>query len=96
MEEKAAVIMFLQKIQSYEKGQGEGRVLDTEKIPKLREKWGQLYKWMFELMKYMDGMACWDIRALRTSSMKTVIHEAAGIRYQEGAEKLIPNKKESG
>ena len=28
--------------------------------------------------------------------MTTVIHEAAGIRYQEGAEKLILNKKGSG
>ena len=51
LKEKAAVIMLLQKIRSYEEGEGEGRVLDTEKIPKLREKWGQLYKWMFELMK---------------------------------------------
>ena len=71
-------------------------VLNTEKIPKLREKWGQMYEWIFELMRYIDGMAGWDIKALRTSRIKVVIQEAAGIRYQEGAEKLIMNKKGSG
>ena len=40
---------------------------------------------IFELMKYIYGMAGWDVRALRTSRMKTVIQEAAGIRYKEGA-----------
>ena len=55
-------------------------VLNTEKILKLREKWGQLYEWIFKLMKYIDGMAGWDIQALRTSRMKTVLQEAAGIR----------------
>ena len=34
--------------------------------------------------------------ALRTSRTKSVLQEAAGIRYQEGAEKLIINKKGSG
>ena len=47
-------------------------------------------------MRYIDGMVGWDAKALRTSRIKTVIQEAAGIRYQEGAEKLIVNKKGSG
>ena len=55
-----------------------------------------MYEWIFELMRYIDGMAGWDIKALRTSRIKAVIQEAAGIRYQEGAEKLIMNKKGSG
>ena len=37
-----------------------------------------------------------DIWTLRTSRMKTVIQEVTGIRYKEGAEKLIVNNKESG
>ena len=65
-EEKEVVRILLQKIRSYEDGEGEGVVLNTKKIPKLREKWGQLYKWIFELMKYIKGMAGLDIRALRT------------------------------
>ena len=83
-------------IKSYEDGKGEGVVLNTEKIPKLREKWGQLYEWIFEHMKYIDVMAGWDIQALRTSRMKAVLQEAAGIRYKEGAEKLIIIRKGSG
>ena len=55
-----------------------------------------MYEWIFELMRYIDGMAGWDIRALRTSRIKAVIQEATGIRYQEGTEKLIMNKKGSG
>ena len=42
LEEKEVVRILLQKIRSYEDGEGEGVVLNTEKIPKLREKWGQL------------------------------------------------------
>ena len=41
-------------------------------------------------------MAGLDIRALRTSRMKTVFQEAPGIRYKEGAEKLIVTNIESG
>ena len=33
-------------------------------------------------------MVCWDIRALRTSRMKNIIHEAARIGEGEGAENL--------
>ena len=47
-------------------------------------------------MKYIEGMAGWDIRVLRTSRMKTVIQEAAGIRYKEGTENLVVSNKESG
>ena len=68
-------------------------VLNTKKIPKLREKWGQLYECIFELMQYIHGMAGWDIQALRTSRMESVLQEALEIRYQEGAEKLIVIKK---
>ena len=56
-EEKEVVRISLQKIRSYEDGEREGVVLETKKIPKIREKWGQLYEWIFQLMKYIDGMA---------------------------------------
>ena len=75
--EKEIVRILLQKIKSYEDGEGEGEVLNTKEIPKLREKWGQMYEWIFELMRYIDGMAGWDIKALRTSRIKVVIQEAA-------------------
>ena len=55
-----------------------------------------MYEWIFEHMRYIDGMGGWDPKALRTFRIKTVIQEAAGIRYKEGAEKLIINRKGSG
>ena len=42
LEEKEIVRILLQKIKSYEDGEGEGEVLNTKEIPKQREKWGQL------------------------------------------------------
>ena len=47
-------------------------------------------------MGYIDEMVCWDMRALRTSRTKNVIHEAAGIREREGAENLAIIVKGSG
>ena len=86
LEEKESEKILLQKVRSYKDGEEEGVILNTEKIPKLREKWGQMYEWIFEPMRYIDGMAGWDIKALRTSRIKAVIQEAAGIRYPKGAE----------
>ena len=70
LEEKEIVRILLQKIRSYEDGEGEGEVLNTKEVPKLREKWGQLYEWIFVLMRYIDGMVGWDVKALRTSRKK--------------------------
>ena len=43
LEEKKVVRIFLQKIRSYEEGQGEGVDLRVNNTPKLREKWDRMY-----------------------------------------------------
>ena len=47
-------------------------------------------------MGYIDEIVCWDMRALRTSRMKNVIHESAGIGEREGVENLAILIKGSG
>ena len=41
-------------------------------------------------------MVCWEIKAMRTSRMKNIIHEAAGIGGREGAKNLAIVIKGSG
>ena len=41
-------------------------------------------------------MVCWEIKTIRTSRMKNIIHEAAGIGGREGAKNLAILIKGSG
>ena len=34
-------------------------------------------------MGYIDEMVFWEIRAMRTSRMKNIIHEAAGLEKEK-------------
>ena len=77
--------IFLRKVRSYEEGKSKGEDLQLDIIPKLREKWEKMYKWILVLMGYIEEMICWDVRTYR---MKLVIHEAAGIGEREGVENL--------
>ena len=95
-EEKDIARIFLKKIRSYEEGKSKGENLQLDNIPKLREKWDKMYEWIIVLMGYIDEMVCWEIRAMRTSRMKNIIHEAAGIGEREGAENLAIVIKGSG
>ena len=52
-EEKKIAKIFLQKIRSYEEGKGKGVDLRVDNIPKLREKWDRMYKWIILLMVYI-------------------------------------------
>ena len=47
-------------------------------------------------MGYMDEMVCWEIKAMRTSRIKNIFHEAAGIGGREGAKNLAIVIKGSG
>ena len=47
-------------------------------------------------MKYIDGMVCWEFKALRTDRLKCVLQVAAGIGEREGTENIVDKKKESG
>ena len=87
-EEKKIAKIFLQKIRSYEEGKGKGVDLRVDNIPKLREKWDRMYKWIILLMVYIEEMVCWDIRAMRTKRMKIVIQEAARLGERKGTENL--------
>ena len=55
-----------------------------------------MYEWIIVLLGYINGMVCWDMRALRTSRMNNFIHEAAGIGEREGGENLAIVIKGSG
>ena len=91
-EEKEIARIFLRKI----KGKSKEEELQLYNIPKLREKWDKMYKWIIVLIGYIKEMICWDVRALRTDRMKLVIHEAAGIGERNGAENLAIRIQGSG
>ena len=95
-EEKKIAKIFLQKIRSYEEGKGKGVDLRVDNIPKLREKWDRMYKWIILLMVYIEEMVCWDIRAMRTKRMKIVIQEAARLGERKGTENLTITTQGSG
>ena len=70
--------------------------LRVDNIPKLREKWDRMYKWIILLMVYIEEMVCWDIRAMRTKRMKIVIQEAARLGERKGTENLTITTQGSG
>ena len=70
--------------------------LRVDNIPKLREKWDKMYEWIIVLMGYIEEMVCWDVRAMRTDSMKIVIQEAAGLGERKGTENLTIKNQGSG
>ena len=94
-EEKDIARIFIKKIRSYEEGKSK-EDLQPNNIPKLREKWDKMYEWIIVLIEYIDEMVRYDMRALRTSRMKNVIHAAAGIGERKGAENLAIVIKGSG
>ena len=46
------------------------------------------------LMKYIDGMVCWELKTMRTDRMKFVLHVAAGIGEREGNENIHSRQEE--
>ena len=95
-EEREIVRQCLQKIKEHEAGKGEGVDLRVDYIPKLREKWDRMHEWIIILTGYIDGMICWDVKAMRTERIKIVIQEAAGLGEREGTEDLIITNQGSG
>ena len=53
-EEKEMGRMFFRKIRSYEEGKSKGEDLQLYTIPKLREKWDKMYKWIIVLIGYIE------------------------------------------
>ena len=48
------------------------------------------------MMEYIDRMVCWEMRALRTSSVKSVLKVAARLEEKEREVKKVTKRKESG
>ena len=55
-----------------------------------------MYKWILVLIKYIDGMVCWELKALRIDRPKFVLQAAAGTGEREGTVNIVDMKKESG
>ena len=47
--------------------------LQLANIPRLGENWDRMYEWVLVLMKYIDGMVCWEWRTMRTNRVKVVL-----------------------
>ena len=94
--EKDMARIFHKKIRSYEEEKSKGENQQLDNIPELREKWDKMCEWIIVLMGYIDEMVCWEIRAIGTSRMKNIIHEAAGIGERDGEENLAIIVKGSG
>ena len=78
-EEAEIAGIFFQKIRSYEEAKSKGEDLQIHNIPKLGEKWSRIYEWVLLLIGYINEMVCWELKALRTDRMKSVLYVAAGI-----------------
>ena len=48
-----------------------------------------MFKWILGLMEYIDGMVCWEFKALRTNRVKLILNVAAGIVQREGMRHLV-------
>ena len=55
-----------------------------------------MYKWVLVLMRYINEMVGWELKALRTERMKFLLYIAAGIGERKGTENLENPEKESG
>ena len=55
-----------------------------------------MYEWIIRLTGYIDGMICWDVKAMRTDRIKIVIQEAAGLGEREGTDDWIITNQGSG
>ena len=69
-----------------------------EEIPILEENGDGLHDWLILLMIYIDKMVNWDwdVKEMRTSRMKVVIHIAAVLAERKETEKLTIPKQGSG
>ena len=62
---------FLARLEVMKKEREED--LQLANIPRLGEKWDRMYEWVLVLMKYIDGMVCWEWRTMRTNRVKVVL-----------------------